>query len=212
MAPLPVAIALSPPPLPSNPTQKPSKSFLRRATLRGSTIRTRDEAGLDLDASIDSSPPSPGKRARTVSFSPMVGLAQDCSALDLEAVRLEVRAALETHVRGGSDEAYDALKEVFMPATRGAVAGGREQASSEKVKTHLLALTSCVSLLGKSCSGLVKAVLECDWIGRDEGFVKIYAHFLGNLASAQGVYVGTILNMLVGKFTGCESDLKPFPT
>jgi RNA polymerase I-specific transcription initiation factor RRN3 len=186
--------------------QKASRPLLRRATLNGSsTVRTRDEAELDLDPST---PPSPSKRARTVTFSPVVdeklfsqSKAMAGFAPDLEVVRVEVKLALEGHIRGGNDEKYDMLKDVFGPAKR---RGDKEGASNEKIRTYLLALTSCVSLLGKNCAGLVRAVLECEWMGREEGLVKIYVHFLGNLASAQGSYVGMILSELVGKFTGRE--------
>jgi RNA polymerase I-specific transcription initiation factor RRN3 len=203
MAPLPKAAPL-PPSL--HMKQKPTRPLLRRATLNGSsTIRTCDEAELDLDPPT---PPSPSKRARTVTFSPVVdeklflqSKAVAGYAPDLEAVRVEAKLALEEHIRGGNDEKYDMLKEVFGPVRR---RGDREGPSNEKIMTYLLALTSCVSLLGKNCTGLVRAVLECEWLGREEGFVKIYVQFLGNLASAQGSYVGMILNALVGKFTGRE--------
>lgn len=193
----------------SNAKQKPSRPVLRRATVNGSgTIRTRDEAGLDLDLPTGLTPPSPSKRARTVTFSPVVdeklfsqSKAMAGYAPDLEALRVDVRLALEEHIRGGSDEKYDALKEVFGPIRRGA---GKEGPSSEKIRAYLLVLTSCVSSLGKNCTGLVRAVLECEWMGREESFVKIYIHFLGNLASTQGSYVGMILGALVSKFTSRE--------
>jgi len=200
MAPLPMAA-------PSlHPNQKPSKPLLRRATLNGSsTVRTRDEAELDLDPPT---PPSPSKRARTVTFSPIVdeklfsqSKAMAGFAPDLEAIRVEVKLALEEHIRGGNDEKYDMLKEVFGSVRR---RGDNEGPSNEKIRTYLLALTSCVSLLGKSCASLVRTVLDFEWMGREEGFVKIYVHFLGNLVSAQGSYVGMILSALVGKFTGSE--------
>ncbi len=192
-----------------NSKQKPSRPLLRRATVNGGgTVRTRDEAELDLDLSTGSAPPSPSKRARTVMFSLGVeeklfsqSKAMAGFAPDLEAVRIEVKLALEEHIRGGSDEKYDTLKEIFGLVKRGST---KEGSSNEKIRTYLLALTSCVSLLGKNCAGLVRAVLECEWIGREEGFVKIYVHFLGNLASAQGSYVGMILSSFVGKFTGGE--------
>ena len=196
----------------------PSRPLLRRATLGGS-IRTRDEAGLDVDVdgSIASAPPSPSKRARTVTFSPMIerqvfsststmaGFEPD-NTLDLEAVRLEVKFAIEEHAKGTSEEGYDMLKELFATEKR-RTGDGKEGASNGKIKTHLLALTSYVSLLGKNCSGLVKAILECDWFGRDEEFIKIYVQFLGNLASAQGAYVSTVLNTLVGSFIGSKISL-----
>lgn len=226
MAPLPMAApALLPPEstslLQNNFKQKPSRPLLRRATATG-TIRTADEAELDFNSSgIASTPLSPNsKRARTVTFSPIVekqvfsqskameGFTPDGRVRDLEATRVEVRIAIEEHVRGSSDEAYDGLKEVFGPVKKVSMMDGEDGPSNDRIKTCLLALTSCVSLLGKTmgkdCSGLVKAVLESEWMGRDEGFVKIYVHFLGNLVSAQGAYVGTILSMLIGKFTGRE--------
>jgi len=163
--------------------QKPGRPLLRRATVNGSgTVRTRDEAGLDIDVSPGSTPPSPSKKARTVTFSPVVdekyyseSRAMAEYAPDFEAVRIEVKLALDEHIRGGSDEKYDMLKEIFGPVKRGAAKDGQD---NEEIRTNLLALTSCVSLLGRNCAGLVRAVLECEWMGRDEGFVKIYVHFL----------------------------------
>jgi RNA polymerase I-specific transcription initiation factor RRN3 len=195
-----------------NREQKPNRPLLRRATVNGSgTVRTRDEAGLDLDFSTGSAPPSPSKKARTVTFNPVVdeklfsqSKAMAGYAADLEAVRIEVKLALEEHIMGGNEEKYDMLKEIFGPVRRGTA---KEGPSNEKIRTYLLALTTCVSLLGKNCSGLVRVVLECEWMGREEGFVKIYVHFLGNLASAQGSYVGMILSTLVGKFTSCKLHL-----
>jgi len=212
-------IATSPPPPASSihsatatrttPKPKVTRPLLRRATLAG-TVRTREDAGLDLDDPSMSVPPSPTKRARTVTFNPLVQEQLFSSSpnspadfdRDLEATRIEVRHAIEEHVRGGSDEGYDGLKEVFARQTRRGAGGVKEWSEDENMRTHIIALTSCVSLLGKSCAGLVKAVLECEWVGRDEAFVKAFVHFLGNLASAQGVYVSSVLSMLVDKFTG----------
>jgi RNA polymerase I-specific transcription initiation factor RRN3 len=218
MAPLPMAAPNLSPSLPTLKTNstKLIRPLLRHATV-GRNIRTRDEAGLDVDDSAPSAPPSLNKRARTVTFSPvieeqvfsssaaMAGFAPDGSARDLENIREEVRFVVEERAKGanGNNEGYDALREVFAP---GKLRDGnaRQEASSEQVKMHLLALTNCVGLLGKNCSSLVKAVLECEWMGRNEAFVKVYVHFLGNLASAQGAYVGIVLGMLVGKFIGGE--------
>jgi RNA polymerase I-specific transcription initiation factor RRN3 len=48
----------------------------------------------------------------------------------------------------------------------------------------------------------VQAMIKCDWMGRDEAFVKSYVQFLGSLASSQGAYVVTVLEMLVTNFYG----------
>ena len=178
------------------PAPKPTKPLLRRATLSG-TIRKSDHAGLDSD--LLSAPPSPSKRAK-VTFDPNV----EEKALEeygvrgrsLESVRAEIRTAIEEHGNGNS-EGYDSIKEIFAP--RKWVDG---EGANDEMKAYLLALTNYASLLNKGCSGLVKAILACDWIGRDEKFVRAYVHFLGSLASAQGAYVGMVLGMLVGHFHG----------
>lgn len=194
----------------SSTTNKPtpSKPLLRRATLSGS-VRTRDEAGIDVESEMSmSTPPSPNKRLRTVTFNPLVeqqifssSLAIREAEVDLERVRSEARRSIEDHNHNVSEEGFNDLKELFRPAAKGKE---REIPSNEKIRAHLLALTSCVSLLGKGCSPLVNLILDLEWIGRDEIFVKVYVHFLGNLVSAQGVYVASVLNMLVEKFGGCK--------
>ena len=108
-----------------------------------------------------------------------------------------MRRALEEHARsGGDDTRYDGLKELFARSAKA------NKAENESLKAHLLAMTSCVSLLGKNCSGLVREVLQSQWLGKEEGYVRAYVAFLGHLASTQGAYVGNVLNMLVDKFLG----------
>jgi RNA polymerase I-specific transcription initiation factor RRN3 len=119
----------------------------------------------------------------------------------LESIKLEVKCSIEAHLKGDS-EGYDVIKEVF--SSRSADDEDEESAGDKRVdmKTYLLALTSYASSLNKGCSGLVKSILACEWMGKDESFVKAYVHFLGSLTSAQGAYVGMVLGMLVGNFYG----------
>ena len=181
------------------PTPKSSKPTLRRSALSG-TIRKSEDAGLDAD--LISAPPSPKKRAR-VTFNPEVEekVLEEYKpkGRSFELVRAEVKRAIESHGRGDS-EGYDIIKEVFAP--RNSSPRDESQEGKEDIKTYLLALTRYSALLNRSCSGLVKAVLACEWMGRDESFVKAYVQFLGNLASAQGAYVGMVLGMLVDYFHG----------
>lgn len=187
---------------PSRPTPsaKPIKPLLRRATLSG-TIRKVDDAGLDDD--ILSAPPSPSKRAR-VTFNPTVDTKvmeeYQVKGRSLDSVRGEVKRALQAHLKGESEE-YDMIKEVFAPRRDGDEDDDEADAKAD-IKAYVLALTSYASMLNKSCSDLVKALLGCEWMGRDEGFVKAYALFLGSLASAQGAYVSMVLEMLVSHFYG----------
>ncbi|CAD6448171.1 e7d1355d-5e56-4a84-9447-1ff9f238cabc [Sclerotinia trifoliorum] len=178
----------------STPATAGSKPLLK--TTMSGTIRKAQEADLDDDLEV----PNP-KRAR-VSFNPKVEekVLEEYVAKgrSLESVRVEVKRAIEAHGKGDS-ERYDSIKEVFAQ-TEG---DEREDTgANDEAKTYLLALTSYASLLNKDCNGLVKAILKCDWMGRDEGFVKLYAKFLGNLVSAQGAYVGLVLGTLIDNFIG----------
>lgn len=177
----------------------PTKTLLRKPTL--ASKRKIDDAGLDLDGDEMSAAANPSKRARTVTFNPLVQeqlfTSSPEASADLEDVRRNVRKALDEHNRtGGDNSRYDSVKEVFSKKTR-----TQGRAENDIMKAHLLALTSSVSFLGKNCSGLVRAVLDSEWVGRDEAYVRVYVSFLGNLASAQGAYVGSVLSMLVGKFS-----------
>jgi RNA polymerase I-specific transcription initiation factor RRN3 len=196
-------VSLVPSARPAAPTAapKPSKPLLRRATLSG-TIRKAEDAGLDSD--FLSAPPSPSKRVR-VTFNPdveeKVMEEYQIKGRSLESIKLEVKCSIEAHLKGDS-EGYDVIKEVF--SSRSADDEDEESAGDKRVdmKTYLLALTSYASSLNKGCSGLVKSILACEWMGKDESFVKAYVHFLGSLTSAQGAYVGMVLGMLVGNFYG----------
>ncbi|KAK0118851.1 hypothetical protein ONS96_011933 [Cadophora gregata f. sp. sojae] len=184
----------------SAPISKPSKPLLRRATLSG-TVRKSEDAELDID--LMSVPPSPNKRAR-VTFNPTVEEkvmeVYQAKGRSLDSIRAEVKRSIEAHVKNqGVSEGYDNMKEMFAPR-RDEDDGG--EGSNVDLRTYLVALTSYTSLLNKNCNGLVKAMLACEWMGRDEAFVKAYVHFLGSLASAQGAYVGSVLGMLVGYFYG----------
>jgi RNA polymerase I-specific transcription initiation factor RRN3 len=181
---------------------KPTRPLLQRP-LSG-IIRKSDDADLS-----DELLSTPTKRAR-VSFNPTVEEkvmeAYAVKGRSAEVIRAEVRRAIESHKRGDSGD-YDALKDVFAPSDE-AEAGDDDDEDEEsaalarvELKSYLSVLTNHVSLL-KGCTGLVRAILSCNWVGRDTGFVKAYIQFLGHLASTQGSYVGLVLDMLVEYFHG----------
>ncbi len=173
-------------------TSTPLKSLLR-------SKRGADEAELGNDSPSMS---NSAKRARLVTFNPTVEMKEFSTEYVpptlAEETRRYVRRALDEHIRpGGDDTKYDTLKDIFAKSTR---TQGKED--NENMKAHLLALTSCVSLLGKNCDGLVKAVLNSEWVGRDETYARAFVSFLGNLASTQGSQVAGVLGILVNKFNG----------
>lgn len=181
-----------------NLAANPSKPLLKRAysNLSG-TKRTHDEAKLDP-------PTSPStKRQKHVEFNPEVEeQVFEPYVKDLEATRLEVRQAIDEHLRTdgkGNSEAYDTVKEIFATPPNDS-----DAPSPKCVSTYLQALTACVTLLNRKCNGLVKIVLGMQWLGRDERFVKQYVSFLGNLVSAQGSYVPVVLEACVSKFLRSE--------
>lgn len=200
---VPVAAPYEPKALP-----KPSKPLLRRPTLSG-TIRKSDDADLS-----DELLSTPTKRAR-VTFNPTVEEkvmeAYSVKGRSAEVIRAEVRRAIESHKRGEGGD-YDALKDVFAPRDKVEPGDVDEEDEDEEaaalarvdLKTYLVVLTNHVSSL-KGCTGLVRSVLACDWIGRDTGFVKAYIQFLAHLTSAHGGYLRLVLDMLVGYFLGGKS-------
>ncbi|OJD12581.1 hypothetical protein ACJ73_09325 [Blastomyces percursus] len=114
-------------------------------------------------------------------------------------VREEVRRAIQRHLMGDS-EAYDRVKEIFTADPKELEDDGSpvyDLPSPTSLRNHLLGLFSNVSALDGSCSGLVHAVLGSEWLGRDEGYVKLFVRFLGTLAAARGTYLNSVLRVLV---------------
>jgi RNA polymerase I-specific transcription initiation factor RRN3 len=110
----------------------------------------------------------------------------------LERTRRELNQAIEEHAYGRDNARYNHIKSIFTTSTTAA-----DAPSPSALRDHVIALTYSVSRLNRSCSGLVHAVLSCNWLGRDEAFVALFTNFLGNLVTAQGIYVGAVLSMLV---------------
>lgn len=182
-----------------NAMAHPPKPLLKQSSLTG-TKRTHDEANLDSTSNIST------KRQKHVEFNPEIEeQVFEPYVKDLESVRLEVRQAIDEHIKldgNGSSEAYDTIKEIFS------ISPSESDAPSPKcVATYLQALTTCVTMLNKKCNGLVRTVLGMQWLGRDERFVKQYVSFLGNLVSAQGSYVSVVLEALVKRFLRSKSIL-----
>jgi RNA polymerase I-specific transcription initiation factor RRN3 len=62
-------------------------------------------------------------------------------------------------------------------------------------------MSQCVSLIDKSCSALIDAMLQVNWVVQDDEFVQYYTSFLGNVVSAHAFYVVPVQSMLVKKLT-----------
>lgn len=168
----------------SNPSKAfPSNSLKSRPVLK----RTRDDSS-DMEI-----PSSPSKRSRVTFDSDVEYVsAEDDEEVDPQLIREQVRRAIQRHIAGDDEEAYENVKHILSADPK------KENAPSPKlVFAHLQAVLAHISSLDKSCNGLVNAVLFCEWVGRDEKFVNLYVKVLGNLAAAKSGFLGKMLHSLV---------------
>lgn len=184
------------------------------------TKRKMDEISLDMSPSsqvsddpfVDDSAPTK-KRARVTFDDKNIQMHEPTISNDdtsntsdksLAVVREEVRRAIHRHVSAGDNEAYDRIKELFAadPKKADDVMYSYDLPTPASLKHHLLGLLSHVASLDRNCSSLVNAVVNSEWLGRDESYVKLFIRFLGNMAAAQGSYLGLVLKMLATKLAG----------
>ena len=163
----------------------PTKTTMRRPIL----TRKRDET--DLDSNRHSTPSSPSKRAKVTFDNEVEVRVMDEWEKAPAVVREEVRRALDRHA-AGDDSTYDQVMDIY---TKKAV--GEDTPSTSTLRSYTAALTSNVSALNRSCSGLVLTVLRSEWTAKDDQYITVYLRFLSNLVSAQGIYLADVLKMLV---------------
>jgi RNA polymerase I-specific transcription initiation factor RRN3 len=199
---------------PTAAASSPIKPILRKPTsVLGTRSRADDsDGGGAADDDDDHDGPPPAKRQKkTVVFNEDLNMVKEISGKSLEDAKREVRQALEGHGRG-DDEDYDSLKEIFLPSAKKRVSTGddedddeeeeeEEAAKPQDLIVYVVALTGYVPLLGRSCSGLLRSVLRCSWLERDENFARAYIQLLAALSSVQGSLFTQVLTMIVDKFT-----------
>ncbi|RYP76924.1 hypothetical protein DL771_001477 [Monosporascus sp. 5C6A] len=190
------------------PVTTPLKPILKASSSSSSSVlgtrKTRDDAKLD-DESMDGSQ-SPRKRQK-VEFDLNNIEIHEIGVRSVDEVKQEIRKALDEHDRG-EDEEYDVLKETLSGKQKFLYDDEDEDADPtlpekrrQELKVYLVALSSFTPRLGRSASGLVKSVLQCQWIGRDDQFARIYTQFLASLVSAQGSCLTQVLSTIVEKFS-----------
>ncbi|EKG22030.1 RNA polymerase I specific transcription initiation factor RRN3 [Macrophomina phaseolina MS6] len=172
-------------------------SSAAKAAIPGPSLKRKHS-----DSNSDSEARAPGvsKRPR-VSFDPNVDirLLEDYNEKGIELIREEVRRAIDKHVAGDS-ASYDEIKTLFKARPTASAAP-----STKLLSKYVVALIGNVSLLNKNCSGLVHAILDCQWLARDESFKRLYVTLLASLMSAHGGYTGSVLQSLVKHFYGVPS-------
>ena len=156
----------------------------------------------NLGASSDTEIATPNQlKRRRVAFNPEVDvrIVSDENDKSLELVNEEVRRAIEKHA-AGEKAAYDLLKGLFRedPKTGSAPL-------TRLLQKYLIALSNHVHLLDFSCKGLVHAVIDCDWVARNDSFVRSYRAFLHSLLSIQSGFMSTVLQSLIAMFLKAPS-------
>lgn len=181
----------------------PLKPILKTSSYLGKR-KAFDDDSLPSDGTIDGSQ-SPRKRQR-VEFNMNLEI-HELGTRSVEEVKKEIQEALDGHARG-DDEEYDILKETLSGKQRYYDDDEEDEEPDpslpekrrQELKAYMVALASFVPHLGRSANGLIKEVLKCQWLGRDEQFVRVYTQFLAALVSAQGSYLEQVLLSLVDKF------------
>ncbi|CAK7223957.1 DNA independent RNA polymerase I transcription factor [Sporothrix bragantina] len=178
----------------------------------------------DDDDAGKRTPLAAGKRRKTVHFDMNLNITTEVGRRTLEETKLLVRRALESHALanrpGHDDQDYIELVDVFSHDTEAYRDPRRSRSSSsssrradsdsdddegntvppDELVLYVVALTTCTPMLNKSCINLVRKMLACSWIGRDDKFFRAYVQFLAALISAQGVYLRPVLEMIVDRF------------
>ena len=167
-------------PRPAGSAPAAAKSLAHPTTLIGKRNQTDD-----------ASPAIPAKRGK-VTFDETVQV-QDLHDWEKapEVISEGVRRAIQRHAQG-DNAAYNELKAVFD-----AKDNQTKDVSPATMRSYTSALLSNVSGLNKSCSDLVHSVLNSEWLGREDGYIKIYVRLIVNVASAQGNFLADVLRMLV---------------
>ena len=170
----------------------PTKPIVRRPTL----VRKRGDPDTELENDVI--PSSPAKRAKVTFHSEVeVRFMGDWEKAP-ELIRDEVRRAIERHAVG-DDSTYERVKEIYTLKPT-----SEDAPSSTTIRNYTTALLAYVSRLDRSYSSLVHAVLNSQWLGRDDISVALHVRFLGNLVSAQGIFMGDVVRMLVDNMTSSK--------
>lgn len=157
-----------------------SKTLLRQPTL----IRKRNDAE-------DDTPSSPGKRPKvTFDSNVEVRVMGDWEKAP-KLIQEEVRRALEQQAFGDTS-GYSQVKEIYAVQRK-----LEDEPSTITLRSHTSALLGNVSLLNRSRADLVHAVLNSQWLGRNDDYATLYVRLLANLVSTQGAFLSDVLRMLV---------------
>jgi RNA polymerase I-specific transcription initiation factor RRN3 len=172
----------------------PERSPAPMATLASKHVRQKPSLKRKRPMEVDPPADQGSSPKRSVTFSDQVEFSSQEQTRAPEEIQLEVRKALAHHGHGEDDE-YNELTAIFAART-----DSDEAPSPATLRLYTAALASNISLLDRSCSQLVHAVLGSDWLHQDEQYIELFIRMLGGLVSSYGTWLAPTLKMLAEKF------------
>ena len=192
-------------PPPSTDTPSTIRPILRKpgASILGVRKRSLD----DEDGGDDDDPTaflsSPIKKRKTVMFNENLNVVKRIGGRKtVDDAKRDIILALEGHDRHDSED-YDRIKEMFVPQSRrgsGPLDETEDNDEAEDTLVYVVALTGLATRVDRKYPGLIKSVLRCAWLERDDNFARAYIQLMAALSTAHGSILTQVLSMMVDKF------------
>ncbi|KAI9890780.1 MAG: hypothetical protein M1814_003564 [Vezdaea aestivalis] len=122
--------------------------------------------------------------------------------IPVDLLEIEVREALDSPFKEGNS-AYDKVLNVFA-----AEPGSVEAATPHEQAMYLVQLATQSARFTRSNASLLKAMLNSNWLGRDENYWKMFRNFLNNLITSQGSLVQLVMRHMVESLNLFPKSLK----
>lgn len=191
-------------PSPSTDASSTIRPILRKpgSSILGVRKRSLDEDdGRDDDTVVALS--SPIKKRKTVMFNENLNVVKRIGGRKtVDEAKRDIMLALDGHDRHDSED-YDRIKELFAPQSRrgsGALEAAEADDETEDALAYVVALTGLAKRVDRKYPGLVKSVLRCAWLERDDNFARAYIQLMAALSTAHGSIFAQVLSMMVDKF------------
>ncbi|KAM7206975.1 putative RNA polymerase I-specific transcription initiation factor rrn3 [Rhypophila sp. PSN 637] len=178
------------------------KPILKTKSILGTRTRSQDDDGEELHD-------SPIKKRKTVIINEELNMTKTFGGKSVEDAKRDIKKALDGHARGIHQD-YRNLIELFAPSKQKSLYESDSDEDDDRLDTnaprpqhlflYVVAMSSHVTSLGTKCQDLVRAILECAWLEKDESFSKAYIQLVAALSSAQSSNLGKVLTMMVEKF------------
>lgn len=151
-----------------------------------------DTDATDATGDGENGTPVVAKRQKTVHFDMNLNMTAEVGRRTIDETKLLVRRALDSHAVSGrpghDDQDFIELVDVFShdnepyrdprrSRRHGSADDDEDEGNTvppDELVLYVAALTTAAPLLNKSCINLVRKMLACSWVGRDERFFRAF--------------------------------------